>query len=61
MHMKLWKEILKKRRHLEDLGTDGKIIFIWILKREHGRCGLDARGSIQGPMVGEVNSTKDRK
>jgi hypothetical protein len=34
MHTGIWLGWLKKRYHLEDLGTDGKIILIWILTIE---------------------------
>jgi hypothetical protein len=31
MHTKIWSENLKRRDHLENFGTDGRIILNWIL------------------------------
>jgi hypothetical protein len=47
-----WLVNLKGRNHLEDLSVDGKIILEWIVGNRVERCGLDARGSVQGPVVG---------
>jgi len=40
MYTGFWLEHLKKRNHLENLGTDGSIILKWILKRR-GKRELD--------------------
>jgi len=36
MHMALWRENLKERAHLEDLGTDERVVLRWMLRL---RCG----------------------
>jgi hypothetical protein len=36
---------LDRKRHLEDLGVDGKIIIDRILGNKVGMCGLDSTGS----------------
>jgi len=37
--IEFWWGNLRERDHLEDLGTDGRIILIWIFKRWD--CGMD--------------------
>ena len=37
MHTDFWLGNLKERDHLENLGTDGRIILKWILKKYDGR------------------------
>jgi hypothetical protein len=37
MHTIFWLENLKGRDHMEDLGTDGKILLEWILGKCSGR------------------------
>jgi len=48
MHTKFWSEGLKGRYHSEEIGVEGKIMLEWSV----GRCGLDASGSRQVPVVG---------
>jgi hypothetical protein len=31
----LWSGILKGRKHFEGLGTNGRIILVWILKKQN--------------------------
>jgi len=52
MHTNLWSENLKGRDHLEDVGTDGRIILEWNLKMGVEKCGVDASGSGQGLVAG---------
>jgi hypothetical protein len=41
MRTVFWLENLKGRDHLEDIGLDGKIIFVWILGKYGG--GVDCK------------------
>lgn len=51
MHQGFWLGILKQKYLLGDLGVNGRITLIMVLK-EKGRRGLDSRGSGQ-KQVGE--------
>jgi hypothetical protein len=45
MHAGFWLENLKKKGHLEDLGTGRRIILKCILKKKGGAGRLDSSGS----------------
>jgi hypothetical protein len=45
MYAVFWLENLLGRDHLEDLGTDGRIILNVSWRKRVGLCGLDSSGS----------------
>jgi hypothetical protein len=46
VHAGFWWGNLRKEKHLEDLGVDGRIIFKWIFRKWNGGHGLDLSGSV---------------
>jgi hypothetical protein len=55
MNTKYWSENLKGRDHLDDTGTDSKIVFKQIF-REQRQVGVDWSNSEQGLWVSLVNT-----
>ena len=41
VHKRFWLGNLRERSHLEDVGVDGRIKLIWIIRKCVGRHGLD--------------------
>jgi hypothetical protein len=50
MHTSFNLENLRERDHSEDLGVDGRIILMQVLRNRSGVCGLDSSGSNLSPF-----------
>jgi hypothetical protein len=59
LYTEFWLGNFGERDHLEDVGVDGRIIFIWIFKQWVGEHGLDRSGSGEGQTEGTCECGKE--